>query len=1398
MKKRFYLFLITSFSLCNCLLFAQSYNDGPIDLQVKLREVQGSFAATDEALLGIGFAPDELSFKIWTKDNLNTYPWTGGACNQDLNFTPTTGGANSTDFNNTFASFSFSNSTVPQSLDLKIDAWEDDLPSDNLLGFCASGTVCTWQDIECCGVFLFGLCIGVETGDDYRCDADPFFQGLTYRSGPPCQWYSHGYINGSGCVNISSQPGAPNTDGYYKPRIETFWRYTKGTSFANAIDLGNLNPGTPLIHFNSNECYTDYYNASSGNDVIYAFNITNPTGVNISVCGANGAQYDSYLYLVYDTNATALATDDNFCGFQSELATPLCDIGTYYVVVDAVLPTELGTFTLTITEDINNAFLSNVSATSVSCNGGNDGQINTSLNGGVGPYTFSWYDINMNQIGNSITTNNNIDSLTGLSVGSYIYQIADFNNCIISDTVLIDEPNPISLSTSTTSTSCYGVADGSAGVSVLSGGTPPFSYSWNSVPIQNNPSAVFLSAGNYQVVAIDLNGCSDSTVITILEPPPVSVSINTTTSAICPGGSINLSAIGANSYSWSPANWLNTNIGSSVISTPASAISYVVTGTDINGCSNTDTISISLIQSISVAVNPPNPTGCLGEDIYVNLSAGPNVTYSWDPPSAVSVPGTPGSSFLLSPQNSTNYQVFVNYGVGCVDTISVPLTLLPVPSINVTSNPSICEGSSVALMATGTNNYTWFPSTGLNSTIGAVVTATPSVSTTYNVVGQDANGCKDTTTTTVSVSPNPVLSVFPSNPTMCMGDTSILYVSGANTYIWSPNIAISSTTVDTVSIFPVVNTTYNVLGIDSLGCSSIANIPVIVNPPPTVSSSATTSICLGGSVILTASGAVQYNWSPSSTLSSSIGSSVSATPTVNTTYLVTGIDANACSATSSTMVNVLPLPTLQISPTITTICDGESVTLTASGASTYLWSPALGLNTTSGTSVVATPNISTTYVVAGTDINNCSDIISTNITVNPLPNVSVQPAIASICEGSSVSVNAFGANNYTWSPSTGLNTSVGNTVVANPQSTIDYTINGTDVNNCTNTANLHVDVGVLPIISVSPISPKICEGSSITLSASGATNFSWTPSIGLSATSGGTVNASPLTTTTYNVVGADLNNCADSILITVNVNPLPRATITPNSGGTICSEDSALIIVQLSGNPPWDILHTINGTVQANINTMSNPLLIYANTDGDYDIVSVTDDNGCSNVGSGNANVQLLYTPFANFDFYPQTTTILDPTITFTNNSMLAYSWMWEFGDGFSNSTDFSPIHDYFDVGTYQVSLVVFNGVCSDTATAQIIIDPVFTLYIPDVFSPNGDRLNDEFIPIGEGISNYEIFIFNRWGDVIFNSTNLNQYWDGSINDSKIAPSGQYSYIINVVDDMQVSHTFKGHLLLQK
>ena len=114
MKSFLRLYCLLLFVFCDNFIYAQSYNDGPILLDVKLREVQGNFAPTDEALLGFGFAPDELTFKIWAQDNLSIYPWTGGACLQDNNFTPTSGGTNSIDFNTIFANFSFPTTTVPQ------------------------------------------------------------------------------------------------------------------------------------------------------------------------------------------------------------------------------------------------------------------------------------------------------------------------------------------------------------------------------------------------------------------------------------------------------------------------------------------------------------------------------------------------------------------------------------------------------------------------------------------------------------------------------------------------------------------------------------------------------------------------------------------------------------------------------------------------------------------------------------------------------------------------------------------------------------------------------------------------------------------------------------------------------------------------------------------------------------------------------------------------------------------------------------------------------------------------------------------------------------------------------------------------------------------------------------
>ena len=1364
---------------------SQSFNDGPIMIDVKLREVQGNFAATDESLLGIGFAPDELVFKIWTQDNLLTYPWTGGSCLQDFNFTPIVGGGNSIDFNTTFANFNFPNIVVPQYLNFRVDAWEDDLPSDNLIGFCNTGTQCSWEDKECCGVYLFGLCVGIETGDDYRCEANPFYQGLSYRSGPPCQWYSHGYLNGSGCVNPSTQSGAPSTDGYYKPHIETFWKYTKGTSFANAINLGNLNSSV-ITHFNSNECYSNYYQQSSGNDVIYSFNVNNPTGVNISLCGANGAQFDSYLYLVKDTNNVALAENDDYCSNQSEISVALCDTGTYYIIIDAISPSELGTFTLLVSEDPTSSFIVTSSITDASCNSFSDGKINVFLSGGEAPYSYSWYDNNSQLISVNSNSYNLIDSIENLQASNYILEITDDDNCTITDTFSVSEPSQLTMITSSIPTSCNSYSDGQLNV-VVTGGTPNYTYSWNTIPVQNNSNAVFLPSGTYLLTVTDANNCIDTISETISEPPPVPVNISNTSANVCIGGSINLQASGAVNYSWSPSLWLNTNNGANVTSTPNTTIDYILLGTDLQGCSNTDTVTVSVIQSLQMSSIPSNPTVCQGEEVNITVSGASS--FSWYPNTGLNNPNS--ANVIASPNNSTNYMVIGTDNFGCSDTTFITVDVLINPSLNLTNNPSICEGESTPLVVSGADNYIWFPPSGLNSIIGSTVTANPSVSTSYSVIGTLNNGCSDTISTVVSVNSNPNLSTNTLSTDICVGDTTMLIVNGASNYVWSPSNSLSSNNSDTTYAFPINSTSYSVVGIDDLGCVSNVNLNVNVNNLPNiVASTLDPEICIGDNTLLSAAGGVQYSWFPNSTLSSSNGSTVLANPSVNTTYMLLGTDINLCSSWDTISVLVNPLPVLNVNNNISTICEGESIPLIISGADSYVWSPSYGLNTSIGSSVIASPNTSTLYTISGTDTNGCSENISSNIIVNSSPSLSLDPSASVICKGDSINIEVFGADSYVWSPSIGLSSINTNVVIANPQTSVTYKIVGIDANFCKDSINFVLDVQAPPQISVSPISPVICEGESITLTVEGSNDYLWSPSLNLSSSIGSSVVSSANISTTYQVIGSDSENCKDTITFDLSVIPVPTAEIV-SGGGSICSGDSAALVIDVTGNPPWDISYSIDGAVSV-ITSYNDPTIIYSVAEGTYTIPYVIDANSCSNVGIGSEFIDVLNRPQASIDYNPKEANMLDPEIRFVNNSIFSNTYLWIFGDNTPNSTEFEPVHLYQEDNIYPVMLIAQNGPCVDTAFTIVNINSYYSLYVPNTFTPDGDGKNDYFQPKGVGISDYKIYIYNRWGEEVFSSDDMGICWDGGE-----GLAGVYSYLINIIDKSGQFREKSGFVLIE-
>ena len=467
------------------------------------------------------------------------------------------------------------------------------------------------------------------------------------------------------------------------------------------------------------------------------------------------------------------------------------------------------------------------------------------------------------------------------------------------------------------------------------------------------------------------------------------------------------------------------------------------------------------------------------------------------------------------------------------------------------------------------------------------------------------------------------------------------------------------------------------------------------------------------------------------------------------------------------------------------------------------------MNTSIGNTVSANPSSTSYYTVTGTDLNGCTNTTSTTVNVNskPVINLSTTPNTNKICEGASIVIDAFGAISYSWQPSAGLNQITGQSVIASPSTSTNYFVLGTDQNNCKNTAEIMINVGINPTISVSPSNPIICQGESVTLFAEGANQYNWTPSSSLTSSIGSVVIASPLVNTSYTVTGIDSLGCEGVSIQTVNVNPLPTVNFLQDTL-IICNGEDASILLDVSGSPNWDILYSINGALQSELyNIDSNPVLINSSEKGSYTIVSITDENNCVNIGEDTLYVDVLNMPIADFLTYgPDGLAefdILQPEISFLNTSFSAINYSWYFGDPPYNGTsnNENPTYTFNNPGNYPVTLIVENGPCIDDTIKNILIKPVFTLFLPDAFTPDGDGINDFFPwdcgkPLGTSIEDFSIFVYNSWGEEVFSSNDVNACWNGKMEQDGKILQGYYTYIIQIVDILGVHHTKTGKVLL--
>jgi hypothetical protein len=759
-----------------------------------------------------------------------------------------------------------------------------------------------------------------------------------------------------------------------------------------------------------------------------------------------------------------------------------------------------------------------------------------------------------------------IVSPTGCPSATRTPVIAVYNNPMsqamsVSGTTICDN---VTSSTVTLSTSQSGVSYQAFWNSTIISAATSGTGSALTIPVNTtgmNPGV------NVVTVVVSQPGCgsvnvTDTARINVLAMPNATITPSGPTT-FCSGGNVTLSVAMASSYLWSNGATTQTILVSA-------SGTYSVAVTNASGCvSNSAPVTVNVVPAPVATLSASGPlTFCQGDN--VTLTAGGGGTYLWSN-------GATSSAITVS--TSGTFYCTVSNGSCAVNTSTMTVTVNPAPAATITpSGPTtFCAGDNVTLFANASTGYLW--SNGATTS-----SITVSTSGTYNVITTGANGCTtQSSPVTVTVNTTPNATINASGPTtLCQGDNVTLTAGGGTNYLWS-----SGATTAAIN----VNASGNYYCIVSNGtCSdTTTSVAVTVNPAPTanISASGPTTFCAGDNVMLTAVAANSYLWSNGATTQSIVVAA-------SGTYDVTVTGANGCTAVSNAIavtVNTTPVAGITASGS-TTICQGDAVTLTASGGTNYLWSN----GATTASISAGTAGVYSCIVSNGT----CSDTTTTiTVTVNPAPTASISAGgPTTFCTGDDVTLTAATANGYLWSNGA---TTQSITVSASG----NYFVTVTGANGCTaNSNSIGVTVVPPPTANISAGGPTtFCQGGSVTLFASGGTSYLW--STGATTSS---INVSQSGSYTVDVSNGSCG--VTSSTINVNVNPLPNVQFSMGNDTSFCVFSNPLT---LTGGSPSGGTYSGSGIIG---NTFHPGLAGTGYITLTYDY---TDVNGCYN--SANAIV---------------------------------------------------------------------------------------------------------------------------------------------------------------------------------
>jgi gliding motility-associated-like protein len=670
-----------------------------------------------------------------------------------------------------------------------------------------------------------------------------------------------------------------------------------------------------------------------------------------------------------------------------------------------------------------------------------------------------------------------------------------------------------------------------------------------------------------------------------------------------------------------------------------------------------------------------------------------------------------------------------------------------------------CSNIPVSIGATpnAANIYSWTPSVGLSSANAANPTVTipnttgAPITQTYTVTTSLASApglCPTTDQIVVTIQPEYNIIT---NETSCNGQ----YVFNGQT------ITQSGIYVDTL------NSAY--------GCDSVVNLNLTIGNSPSVDAGLDLFLCssVQGDIGALGQPGMAYSWSPSTYLSASnIANPTVQATNINSgsdiveTYTLTVTDTSIASGCSSTDQVTVTIYEASLTVTSDTICDGGP----------YLFN---------GQSY----SVSGVYTDSALTIHGCDSIITLDLSISNEPTFSLTDTM--LCFGDQTTLipqSSFSNVTYAWQSAGNPLPIISPQLLVSPLTSTVYTVTAVDPYLCNYTTNVNIDVIALPVMNILANQTVLCAYDTLILQGSGAQTLSWSGPITFVNTNSIQQILNPQAGN-YQVIGTTIEGCQDSTQIQITVNPVPQLDITADQG--VCPGFGVSIAVSGALNYSWSD-PSFSGSQVSWIPTQTNTYaVIGSNAFGCLDTAVTT--------------VTVYPMPSADFSASPLILTNDNPTVSFTSNAMNAATSVWNFGDGNifqSNTSAFDYTYPFVEDQTYTVTLSIETAEgCTDQSQVQIQIKGGIIYYIPNTFTPDGDALNNIFLPVftsGFDPMSYHLTISNRWGGAVFESYDYHVGWDGKI-DIYDAPEGTYTYFIdfktlNTDEIIRVT----GHVLLMR